>query len=79
MQKLAGIILENSSDEQKNDDLVNIILDQNDGPVTKYTAIHRALDMAYKRTFNTPKIADALENALEELDKHGDLPSNERK
>lgn len=53
------------------------LLSQADGPVTKFVAIHRAVECAYARTFDIEEISNALSDALDFLEENGDLSTNE--
>lgn len=55
-------------------EILDIVLDQHDGPVTVFVALYRALHLA--KSGNVSQVANALYEALEIL-KKGDLPSKE--
>lgn len=74
LMELAG--LKNSTNDIF-DDIYSHIAHATDGPVSKYVAITRALELAKKSTYHTDDIAAVLIDVLDYIDEDGDIPSNE--
>lgn len=58
-------------------EVYNDLLSQCDGPVTRFVAISRAIELAYAKTFDSETISNALSDALDFLSENGDLSTNE--
>jgi predicted transcriptional regulator len=59
------------------DEMVADILDRNDGPVTEFVAIYRAMDLAKQSYTTAGDVANALCEALTIIRDSGTIPSGE--
>lgn len=64
--------------ERVEGEVLSIILDQSDGPVTNFVKICRAIELAREQKFDSITCADPIAEALAKALEMGELPSLER-